>query len=124
MIWRRLAIFLFWLGALVLPVVVAVATAVALLSEDYQSPECWIGDGGTWLTAQEVLMLGAMYVVAPVLFLSGLLGFGIQRAGILSFRYFVIVFLSGTALSAACFVINGNANEAYIDRLYAACGRT
>lgn len=124
MIWRRLAIFLFWLGALVLLVAIAVTTVMALLSEDYRSPDCWIGDSGSWITVQEILMLGTMYVIAPVLFISGLLGFGIQRAGVLSFRHFLIVFLSGAALSAACFAVNGNANEAYIDRLYAACGRT
>jgi hypothetical protein len=124
LIWRRIAIFLFWLGALVLPVAIAVATAMALLTEDYRAPDCWIGDSGSWITVQEILMLGTMYVIAPVLFISGLLGFGIQRAGVLSFRHLLIVFLSGAALSAACFVVNGNANKAYIDRLYATCGRT
>ena len=124
MIWRRLAIFLFWLGALVLPVAIVVATAMALLSEDYRSPDCWIGESGSWITVQEILMLGTIYVIVPVLSMSGVLGFGIRRAGVLSFRQFLIVFLSGAALSAACFVVNGNANEAYIDRLYAACDRT
>ncbi len=124
MIWRRLAAVFFVGGSFLLPALLFVLTLFNFGSKDFRSPECWIGDSGTWLTAHEVLMFLVMFVAAPVLLISSIAGLGLWRADILSSRSFLIIFLGGVTLGVLTYFTNAATNDAYIDRLYAACGRT
>ena len=69
-------------------------------------------------------MLLTLFVAAPGMIVSSIAGHELKHAGVLSLKSFLMATLCGLTLGLLTYFLNGATNDAYIDRLYAACGRT
>ena len=120
--WWGLALFI---GVTLLPALCVSGLSLAnIFSRDFREPDCWIGDSGHWVTANEGLMWLTLYVLPVFLVVGSVVGLGLWRSSFLTLRLFLSVSLASVALVVANYAVNAALNDGYIDRLYEACGRS
>ncbi len=94
------------------------------LSHDFRSGECWLSENdGHWFTVGEAVILSIMMFGWLNLGVYLLLAVFLVRTGLSTTNFAITIGAIAVVITIITFLAHWLTNDAYIERLYLACGR-